>query len=115
MSGSDLHFRSLVMDGHRVLRRTDRSADLPFLLVGYDDTQTAAAAVHPDGVRAATVFSRSPGFVARFTKLGWTDVTDLWVESGSATSAPAVETTPAEPPKRKRTSTRRAVRRSVAG
>jgi len=101
--------RTLVIDGFRVLRRTDRAAEIPMLLVGYDETAESRSVEHPDGIVAPTVFARSPHFVSRFTKLGWVEVTEQWV--APAVAAPVeeqVEEKPARKPAR-----RRAVRRAT--
>ena len=100
---------SLVSDGYRVLRRTDRAPEIPMLLAGYDETAESRSVEHPDGIVAPTVFARSPHFVSRFVKLGWIEVTDLWTAL-AAESLEAVEGEPAA----KRVVARRSPRR-VAG
>lgn len=117
-----LDFNSLVCDGYRVIRRTDRAPEIPILLAAYDETTQSLDVVHPDGVRAPTAFLRSPMAVERHTKMGWSDVTSIWTGSGSATpeatsKSPATSkaaATSKRPTKRATSTRRRAVRRVVA-
>ena len=118
-----LDHASLVFSGCRVLRRTDRAPEIPILLAAYDETTTSLDVIHPDGVRAPTAFLRSANAVARHTKLGWKDVTALWLDPPTESvdlSEPDAETAEPAPAKSSRTTSkrssngRRAVRRVPA-
>lgn len=115
MEDAALTYRTLVLDGYRVIRRTDRAPDIPILLAAYDETVQSMDVEHPDGVRAPTAFLRSEMAIARHTKLGWTEVTDLWTGERSVqpTAAVAPSRSSAKAPTKKTTGRRRAVRRNA--
>lgn len=106
---TQIDHRHLVMQGYRVLRRTDRSPEIPIRLVAYDETVESCDVTHPDGVRAPTAFFRSPNAVARFTKMGWVEVTSIWTDP-----TPTKRTTARKSATAKRAApARRAVRRKA--
>lgn len=111
MTRSPIPHDTIAFDGYRVLRRTDRSPSIPIRLVGYDETVESMDVLHPDGVRAATAFLRSPNAIARHTKLGWSDVTPMW-DGSMPVPKPAKEAAKASVPKTT-TSGRRTVRRKA--
>lgn len=57
-----------------VLRRYDKIATLPFMLVAYNETVTSIP-YEMDGVSACTAFIKHKTTVDRYTKLGWIDET----------------------------------------
>ena len=74
-------------------------------LATYDDCVESVDVTHPDGVRAPTAFVRSEFAIARWTKIGWSEVTEIW------TNPPK----PARKPSAKKATTKRAApaRRAV--
>lgn len=89
---------------HRVLRdQSGLDPAIEALVTGYDEQVPTHDVTHPDGVRARTVFVSSLHFADRLRRLGWLDVSEMWVQAAaqsSAATAAAVErrTRRREPP-----------------
>lgn len=66
---------------YRFVLRKQNSHDptLENRVPGYDETAMTRDITHSDGIRAQTVFVRSPHFAQRLRCLGWLDVTEQWM------------------------------------
>jgi hypothetical protein len=72
-----------------VLRETLHNPEQSQTFTAYDEATDSRCIVHPDGVRACTIFLWSDFAAARARKLGWVDVTDPWLRSLDGGAAPA--------------------------
>ena len=62
----------------------------PYIVRFYDGTAVARDVVHPDGIRAATIFLNKPEQARRAMRLGWLSATPMWHKHlGAPDSLPA--------------------------
>ena len=65
------------MNNKYVLRRYDKSPNLPWLFAAYTE-QVTSVAFEMDGVIAATLFIKNPHTRDRAVKIGWKDETERY-------------------------------------